>query len=231
VQPKRRAFSKPELVNFAPAEKLIMTFEGVVLFFGYVASALVFATFFMRSRTRLRQVAIASNVAFITYGIVGGLIPILTLHALLLPLNIWRLWEIDQTRKAILAATKGDLQVDWLEPYGHAIALNRGEQLFAQGDLGDTIYFIMTGSVQLVESGISLEPGSLIGEMAIFSPQGKRTQGAVASSDVHLLAMSQEELLTLYRRHPDFGVYLLRLVTGRLLENNIRLQALESSHG
>jgi CRP/FNR family cyclic AMP-dependent transcriptional regulator len=218
------------LVNIAPAEKLIMTFEGVVLFFGYVASALVFATFFMRSRSRLRQVAIASNVAFITYGIVGDVIPVLTLHALLLPLNIWRLWEIGQTRKAILAAIKGDLQVDWLEPYGHAVALNHGEQLFAQGDLGDTIYFIMTGTVQLVESGISLGPGSLIGEMAIFSPQGKRTQGAVASSDARLLAMSQEELLTLYRRHPDFGVYLLRLVTGRLLENNVRLQALESSH-
>jgi len=208
-----------------------MTFEGVVLFFGYFASALVFATFFMRSRARLREVAIASNVAFITYGIVGNVIPVLILHVLLLPLNFWRLWEIGQTRKAILGAIKGDLQIDWLEPYGHTVPLNHGEQLFAQGDVGDTIYFIMTGTVQLIESGISLEPGSLIGEIAIFSAQGKRTQSAVASSDARLLAMSQEELLTLYHRHPDFGVYLLRLVTGRLLENNVRLQALESSRG
>jgi hypothetical protein len=57
-----------------------MTFAEVVLFCGYLASALVFATFFMRGRARLRQVAIASNVAFITYGIVGGVIPVLTLH-------------------------------------------------------------------------------------------------------------------------------------------------------
>jgi CRP/FNR family cyclic AMP-dependent transcriptional regulator len=206
-----------------------MTFKDVVLFFGYFASALVFITFFMRSRTRLRQVAIASNVAFITYGIVGDVIPVLTLHVLLLPLNIWRLWEIGQTRKAILAAIKGDLQVDWLEPFGHTVDLTRGDQLFAQGDVGDTIYFIMTGTMQLVESGISLAPGSLIGEMAIFSPQGTRTQGAVATSDVRLLAMSQEEVLTLYHRHPDFGVYLLRLVTSRSLENNTRLRALESS--
>jgi CRP-like cAMP-binding protein len=97
--------------------------------------------------------------------------------------------------------------------------------------LGDTIYFIMTGAAQLVESGIALGPGSLIGEIAIFSEQGRRTQSAVASSDARLLAMSQEELLTLYRRHPDFGVYLLRLVIGRLLENNVRLQALGSSPG
>lgn len=206
-----------------------MTFEGVVLFSGYCASALVFATFFMRSRTRLRQVAIASNVVFITYGIAGNVIPVLVLHVLLLPLNIWRLWEIAQTRKAISAAIEGDLQLHWLEPHGHTVALNRGDALFARGDVGDTIYFIMTGTVQLVESGISLGPGTLIGEMAIFSPQGKRTQGAVASSDARLLAMSQEELLTLYRRHPDFGIYLLRLVTGRLLENHARIRALESS--
>jgi CRP/FNR family transcriptional regulator, cyclic AMP receptor protein len=204
-----------------------MTFQGVVLLLGYLASALVFATFFMRSRARLRQVAIASNVAFITYGIVGNVIPVLTLHVLLLPLNIWRLWEIGETRKAIAAAIQGDLQVDWLAPFGSSIALCRGERLFAQGDVGGSIYFILAGTLQLVESGILLGPGSLVGEMAIFSPQGRRTQGAVASSDIRLLAMSQEELLTLYRRHPEFGVYLLRLVTGRLLENNVRLQAVK----
>jgi CRP/FNR family transcriptional regulator, cyclic AMP receptor protein len=208
-------------------EESIVTFQGVVLLLGYLASALVFATFFMRSRTRLRQVAIASNVAFITYGIVGDVIPVLTLHVLLLPLNIWRLWEIGETRKAIAAAIQGDLQVDWLAPYGNTIALSRGERLFAQGDAGGTMYFILTGTLQLIESGISLGPGSLVGEIAFFSPQGRRTQGAVASSDSRLLAISQEELLTLYRRHPEFGVFLLRLVTARLLENNLRLQAVE----
>jgi len=94
--------------------------------------------------------------------------------------------------------------------------------------LGDTTYFIVTGTVDLVESGTSLGPGSLIGEIAMFSPKGTRTQGVVASSDARLLAMSQEELLTLYRGHPEFGVYLLRLVTSRLLENNLRLEQLQS---
>ena len=202
--------------------------NNLVLFFGYVASALVFATFFMRSRARLRQVAIASNVAFITYGIVGDVIPVLSLHVLLLPLNIWRLWEIGQTRKAIAAAIKGDLQTDWLSPYGSTILLHQGEQLFAQGDVGGTIYFVLSGTMQLVESGISLGPGSLLGEIALFSPQGRRTQGAVASSDCRLLAMSQEELLTLYRRHPEVGIYLLRLVTGRLLENKAGQQLVKS---
>ena len=40
---------------------------------GYLASALVFATFYMKTMMPLRAVAIASNVAFISYGYVGGM--------------------------------------------------------------------------------------------------------------------------------------------------------------
>ncbi len=55
--------------------------------FGYIASALVFATFYMRTMLPLRIVAVASNLAFITYASIDGLTPILILHAALLPLN------------------------------------------------------------------------------------------------------------------------------------------------
>jgi hypothetical protein len=51
----------------------------------------VLATFSMRSMRALRLVAIASNIAFITYGAMGNLYPILVLHSLLLPLNVFRL--------------------------------------------------------------------------------------------------------------------------------------------
>jgi hypothetical protein len=60
---------------------------------GYVAAALVLATFSMRSIAALRSVAIASNLMFIAYAGTQGLLPVLVLHALLLPLNVWRLCE------------------------------------------------------------------------------------------------------------------------------------------
>jgi CRP/FNR family transcriptional regulator, cyclic AMP receptor protein len=59
--------------------------------FGYIASALVFATFYMRTMVPLRVVAIASNVAFIIYATIDGLTPIFLLHVALLPLNVLRL--------------------------------------------------------------------------------------------------------------------------------------------
>ncbi len=61
---------------------------------GFGAAGLVLATFCMRSMNALRWVAIASNVAFIAYGYLGGLAPVLLLHALLLPINICRLAQL-----------------------------------------------------------------------------------------------------------------------------------------
>jgi hypothetical protein len=61
---------------------------------GFAAAGLVLATFCMRSMSALRWVAIASNVAFIAYGYLGGLTPVLLLHMLLLPVNVRRLLQL-----------------------------------------------------------------------------------------------------------------------------------------
>lgn len=56
---------------------------------GFVASGLVLTTFWMRHMLSLRLVAIASNVAFIGYGHIAHIVPVLLLHAFLLPINLW----------------------------------------------------------------------------------------------------------------------------------------------
>jgi hypothetical protein len=58
---------------------------------GWLAASLVLATFCMNDMVALRWAAIASNLAFIAYGGLAGLGPVLALHALLLPLNLLRL--------------------------------------------------------------------------------------------------------------------------------------------
>jgi len=61
---------------------------------GYIASTLVLLTFMTKDMRLLRMIAIVSNCAFIWYGALGWLLPILCLHLLLLPLNIIRLREL-----------------------------------------------------------------------------------------------------------------------------------------
>ena len=69
---------------------------------GFIASGLVLAAFGMKDMVNLRIVAICSNIAFIMYGFVLDLPPVLILHVMLLPLNYWRLMGLLKQRDAMV---------------------------------------------------------------------------------------------------------------------------------
>ena len=75
---------------------------------GCVASTLVLLTFVAKDMRLLRTVAIFSNLAFITYGMIEWLPPVLFLHLVLLPLNIVRLVEIVRAPRATADLTQTD---------------------------------------------------------------------------------------------------------------------------
>jgi hypothetical protein len=68
-----------------------MELSGISDLLGYAAAGLVLVAFSLRSIKALRSAAIASNLMFIAYAATAHLMPVLILHALLLPLNVWRL--------------------------------------------------------------------------------------------------------------------------------------------
>jgi len=67
---------------------------------GFLGSALVVAAFCMEDIISLRLVALMSNVGFLIYGVGLGLVPVWLLHAVLLPVNAWRLWQASGCRCA-----------------------------------------------------------------------------------------------------------------------------------
>ncbi len=58
---------------------------------GWIASLLTLVTFAQTRMLSLRVTAILANIFFIAYGAMGHFLPVLTLHAVLLPLNSARL--------------------------------------------------------------------------------------------------------------------------------------------
>ena len=72
---------------------------------GYVASILVLLTFMSKNMQHLRVIAILSNIAFIAYGALAWLPPVLCLHVVLLPVNILRLGEVTKTE------SRGDARI------------------------------------------------------------------------------------------------------------------------
>lgn len=63
---------------------------------GYCASTMVFLTFVTKDMRLLRVLALVSNVAFLSYGLLAWLPPVFCLHLVLLPINAFRLGEILQ---------------------------------------------------------------------------------------------------------------------------------------
>jgi hypothetical protein len=66
---------------------------------GYFASICILATVSMRSMVPSRMLAILSSFAFLVYGIPLKLWPVVSLHAILLPLNVIRLREVLRMRE------------------------------------------------------------------------------------------------------------------------------------
>ena len=186
---------------------------------GYLASALVFATFYMKTITPLRAVAVASNVAFISYGYLGGMTPILILHAALLPLNLWRLQQSLHLVKKVRLSMAGDLSVDWMTPYMTSRSFAVGETIFRRGDLARELLLITAGTVRLIELKVEVGKGSIVGEIGLFSPHRARIATAVAVTAVDALAIAEDRVIALYNDNREFGLYLVALITQRLVAN------------
>ncbi len=78
---------------------------------GFLASSLVVAAFCMKDILSLRAIALASNVAFLAYGLGLHLAPVWLLHAILLPVNCGRLWQaVRWQRTTVGYVTQGALR-------------------------------------------------------------------------------------------------------------------------
>jgi hypothetical protein len=188
---------------------------------GALGVGLVCISFAMKSMLWLRALALAGNVCFIIYGYVESQLPSLAVNAVLLPLNIRGLWEINHLSKAIARATHDTPVSQWLLPHMRRRAFKAGEVLFRKGEVADRLIYIASGQVRLVEIDQTAGAGELIGEVGLFSPDRKRTQSIVCDTDGELYHMTDEMIFQLYYKNPKLGFYLMRRVTERLL-NDLR---------
>jgi len=188
-----------------------------MLIAAWVASALVFVSFFMKTIVPLRKMAIASNVAFICYALLGinfeifdKVLPILVLHIALLILNILRMREIQNTIRAVQTMTRAHASLDALIPYMKRENMKRGQWLFKKGDLADRLYILKNGRIKLVEFDKALEAGAIFGEVGIFSENEVRTSSAFAEDDSELYSLTSERAVELFYQDPSFGFYIVR---------------------
>ncbi len=182
---------------------------------GLSAGALVLTTFYLRTMIPLRVVAIASNVAFASYGILADATPILVLHCLLLPLNALRLYQMRVLIARVKRASRGDLSMDMMVPYMKLRTVPAGTRLFELGDYAEEVFLIIKGRVRIEGKNVLVKPGQLVGEMGLFSQGNRRTDAAVCETEVELASVSEDRIWEVFFQNPEFGAYLLRVVVQR----------------
>jgi anti-anti-sigma regulatory factor len=111
-----------------------------------------------------------------------------------------------------------------LGPLLQPLQLAAGETLFEQGDAGDRLFLLLSGSVSVVtrpdaegrsQRFLSISPGMLLGETALLDGGG-RSAGAVADSDATLVALDGSALDSLEHSHPGLAASLYRRIAVHL---------------
>ncbi|MGH6777304.1 MAG: Crp/Fnr family transcriptional regulator [Bradyrhizobium sp.] len=185
----------------------------------FFASIFVVATLSMRTMIPLRVFAILANIVLLATAIPPHNYPILALNAVLLPLNVYRLHQMLQLVNDVKNSVNGDLSMAWLKPFMTKRKCTAGEMLFYKDEKADSMYYIVSGRYRLVESGIELPVGAIVGEFGMLSPSNVRTQSLECIEDGLILSVSYDHVEQLYVQNPAFGFYFLKLVSARLFEN------------
>ena len=186
---------------------------------GYLAAAAGLYRTWARTMIPLRMASIVANVLFISYGLLKGIYPTILVNCALLPLNFVRLRDMRTLISRVQSASEGNLSIDWLQPYLKRKTYRAGEYLWHKGDAATEAAYIFEGRVALVEIEAAVSAGALIGEMGLFDANNQRTASVQCLTDVAVGVITYDQFRMLYYQNPEFGFYLLRLVTGRMQEN------------
>ncbi len=190
-----------------------------------LAGLLVIISAFVRTMIPLRWLAVGSNLGFIVYGLLQPVPLMVMLHAVLLPVNLWRVVQMVRlTRRVSATVADADQLSLWLRPYMRSRNLRAGATIFRHGDKADRMYFLAEGRIELSELGRTLEAGQMFGEVAFFAPDRRRTSSARCVTACTVFSIDEATFKQLYFQNPDFGLEIVRLIAGRLSADVRQLQ-------
>jgi CRP/FNR family transcriptional regulator, cyclic AMP receptor protein len=184
--------------------------------FGIAAAAASLYAAHSKTMIPLRWAAIAANALAMIYSFLHGTYPTFVLNAVLLPTNAWRLHAMLRLIREIETAIRSDMTADWLLPYARPKNFKAGDIIMARGDYATAAYYIVAGEVEILEIHAAFGKGTLLGEIGLFTPDGRRTRTVRCKTDVEAAVLDYDRFKELYFQNPQFGFRLLQLIVARL---------------
>ena len=93
-----------------------------------------------------------------------------------------------------------------------------GEVIFSDGDGGDYMFLVRSGSVEIIRNGAVVEtvgPGGIFGEMALIDGS-PRSATAQVKQACHLVAIPEKGFLFMVHETPYFALDVMRTLSERL---------------
>ena len=183
------------------------------------ASVFVVATTTMRTMIPLRVFGILTNLVLIASAIPGRNYLVILVQAVVLVLNSYRLHQMLQLVRDVKKSVNSDLSMEWLKPFMTERKSTAGEILFYKDEKAEDMLYIVSGKFRLIESGIELPVGAIVGELGMLSPSNVRTQSLECIESGLILSVAYSKVEELYVQNPAFGFYFLKLSSARLFQN------------
>jgi CRP-like cAMP-binding protein len=127
-----------------------------------------------------------------------------------------------------------DDEIDIVLKECNVLQLSPGEKVFNEGDVGEDIYLILRGKVNIVKGEIliaELQKADLFGEMIIVY-EGTRSTSAFAQTHTDLLIVNYQSVMKMYDKNPRamsiMMLNLARLLAERLKKSNITVRELKT---
>jgi CRP/FNR family cyclic AMP-dependent transcriptional regulator len=117
--------------------------------------------------------------------------------------------------------------IDRLIPYMHQKSFRKGELIFLEGDAGNEIYFIISGSISIYTFDKSkkvilafLSVGDYFGEMALMRPGLVRSATAECTTTTRLYSLRRNDFQLLIEKDRNIAFHLLDYTMDRLRKAN-----------
>src|SRR6202795_2995604 len=173
------------------------------------ASIFVVATTTMRTMIPLRIFGILANVVLFLTAIPAHNYLVMLVQSVMCFVNSYRLHQMLQLVRDVKKSVNSDLSMDWLKPFMTERKCAAGEVLFYKDEKAESMFYIVSGRFKLVESGIELPVGAIVGEFGMLSPSNVRTQTLECVEGGVVLSVSYSKVEELYVQNPAFGFYFL----------------------
>jgi CRP-like cAMP-binding protein len=102
------------------------------------------------------------------------------------------------------------------------VTVEAGRVLCQRGDIGRECFLLLDGyvAVDANEHHYTVGRGAILGEIALLTPNGRRTATVTALTDASMLVFTRTEFSQLMAGVPNVTHKILREATRRLIENN-----------